>query len=62
MKWLNLPQVAEYVGYSRDSVERAIARGEFPVPFNLTGTPRGNRWKPEWLDEWINQRRSADQN
>jgi prophage regulatory protein len=53
-KFLRLLEVRSRVPYSRASIYRLIAQGEFPAPFALGA--RAVAWREVDIDDWIRAR------
>ena len=56
-RFLRLPEVRKRVPYSRATIYRKVARGEFPKPYDL-GT-RAVAWLESEIDAWIQARIEA---
>ena len=57
MRFLRLSEVKKRVGYSRASIYRKVASGEFPRPYNLGG--RAVAWLESDVNGWIAERVEA---
>ncbi len=53
-KFLRLPAVQALVPYSRSTIYRLAASGEFPKPFNLGA--RAVAWRSGDIESWISAR------
>ena len=51
ISFLRRPQVAEKVGLSVPTIERMVAKGEFPLPFQLGANSVG--WRSDEVEEWL---------
>lgn len=58
-KFLRLLEVRSRVPYSRSSLYRLIALGEFPAPFALGA--RAVAWREADIDDWIRARIESGQ-
>ena len=58
-RFLRLPEVRTRVPYSRATIYRLIAAGEFPRPYSLGA--RAVAWLSDEIDAWIAERVKAGQ-
>jgi len=53
-RFLRRREVEERVGFSRSTIYRLIAAGNFPAPISLT--QRSVRWRQSDIDGWQNSK------
>lgn len=58
-KFLRISKVMERVPYSRATIYRKIAAGEFPRPYDLGSSGHAVAWLESDIDYWISQRIAA---